>query len=120
MYTPRGRHLLTPRGTHWYTPREEDGCYIEASEGVLNEDEDWTEQTVCWWHMADGAVLGVHDGMVIEYDPTTLAPLGRPAGQKGPPSPRRLIGPFCAAQGAASTARRLAMGFAARLGPPQR
>jgi hypothetical protein len=59
-----------------YTPREEDGCYIEASEGVLNEDEDWTEQTVCWWHMADGAVLGVHDGMVIEYDPTTLAPLG--------------------------------------------
>jgi len=26
--------------------------------------------------MADGCVLGVHDGMVIEYDPTTLAPLG--------------------------------------------
>jgi len=33
-------------------------------------------KTVCWWHMGDGAVLGVHDGMVIEYDPTTLAPLG--------------------------------------------
>ena len=43
---------------------------------MLNEDEDWTEKTVCWWHMGDGAVLGVHDGMVIEYDPTTLAPLG--------------------------------------------
>jgi hypothetical protein len=26
--------------------------------------------------MADGAVLGVHDGMIIEYDATTLAPLG--------------------------------------------
>merc|ERR1711871_1808549 len=36
----------------------------------------WDEKTVCWWHMADGTVLGVHDGMVIEYDPTTLAPLG--------------------------------------------
>ena len=24
------------------------------------------------WHMTDGAVLGVHDGMVIEYEPTTL------------------------------------------------
>ena len=24
--------------------------------------------------MTDGAVLGVHDGMVIEYDPTTLEP----------------------------------------------
>ena len=26
--------------------------------------------------MADGAVLGVHDGMIIEYDASTLAPLG--------------------------------------------
>ena len=23
---------------------------------------------VCWWHMKDGAVLGVHHGMIIEYD----------------------------------------------------
>jgi len=59
-----------------YTPQEEDGCYLENNGGVLNEDEDWSEKTVCWWHMGDGAVLGVHDGMVIEYDPTTLAPLG--------------------------------------------
>jgi len=59
-----------------YTPQEEDGCYIKDSEGVLNEDATWDDSTVCWWHMADGAVLGVHDGMVIEYDPTTLAPLG--------------------------------------------
>jgi len=59
-----------------YTPQEEDGCYIKDSEGVLNEDATWDDSTVCWWHMSDGAVLGVHDGMVIEYDPTTLAPLG--------------------------------------------
>ena len=59
-----------------YTPQEEDGCYIENRGGTLNEDELWDETTVCWWHMSDGAVLGVHDGMVIEYDPTTLAPLG--------------------------------------------
>ena len=43
--------------------------------------EDWDEKTVgptalcllllthyqvCWWHMTDGAVLGVHDGMVTQ------------------------------------------------------
>jgi len=61
-----------------YTPQEEDGCYLDytGDGGLLNEGEDWTDKTVCWWHMSDGAVLGVHDGMVIEYDPTTLAPLG--------------------------------------------
>ena len=59
-----------------YTPQDEDGCYIEEAGGVLNSDDQWTDKTVCWWHMADGTVLGVHDGMVIEYDPTTLAPLG--------------------------------------------
>merc|ERR1712151_101968 len=59
-----------------YTPQEEDGCYIENRGGTLNADDDWNDNTVCWWHMGDGAVLGVHDGMVIEYDPTTLAPLG--------------------------------------------
>ena len=59
-----------------YTPQEEDGCYIQNEGGVLNDGETWDENTVCWWHMSDGAVLGVHDGMVIEYDPTTLAPLG--------------------------------------------
>ena len=59
-----------------YTPKEDDGCFIEDSSGTLNEDGSWTEKTVCWWHMADGAVLGVHDGMIIEYDASTLAPLG--------------------------------------------
>jgi len=59
-----------------YTPQKEDGCYIENKGGALNDGESWNEATVCWWHMSDGTVLGVHDGMIIEYDPTTLAPLG--------------------------------------------
>merc|ERR1711920_1078904 len=59
-----------------YTPADSDGCYVEGAEGTLNSDESWTEKTICWWHMADGAVLGVHDGMIIEYDASTLAPLG--------------------------------------------
>jgi len=32
--------------------------------------------TVAWWHMSDGRVLGVYDGRLIEYEPSTLAPLG--------------------------------------------
>ena len=34
------------------------------------------EGSVCWWHMACGRVLGVHNNMLLEYDPSTLAPLG--------------------------------------------
>lgn len=58
-----------------YTPKEEDGCYINnAGEGI---DLDLaSDNTVCWWHMACGRVLGVHNGMVLEYDASTLAPMG--------------------------------------------
>jgi hypothetical protein len=31
--------------------------------------------------MADGKVLGVHNGMVLEYDASTLAPLGLVVGK---------------------------------------
>jgi hypothetical protein len=31
---------------------------------------------VAWWQMKDGKILGGHNGMIIEYDPSTLAPLG--------------------------------------------
>lgn len=31
--------------------------------------------------MACGRVLGVHNGMVLEYDPSTLAPLGLVVGK---------------------------------------
>ena len=83
-----------------YTPEEEDGCYIEEAaddeEGQnhyeninptnrvninnntnkKNRNINTKENSVCWWHMSDGKVLGVHNGMVLEYDHLTLAPLG--------------------------------------------
>ncbi|CAE8662088.1 unnamed protein product [Polarella glacialis] len=62
-----------------YVPQENDGCYME-DHGVLNPvgtDIDFANPaTVCWWHMKCGAVLGVHNGMIIEYEASTLAPLG--------------------------------------------
>jgi len=35
-----------------------------------------TADTKAWWYMACGRVLGVLNGMLIEYDKSTLAPLG--------------------------------------------
>jgi len=58
-----------------YTPREEDGCYIENPESMDIKD------AVCWWHMSCGRVLGKHNGMLLEYDPSTLAPLGLVVGK---------------------------------------
>jgi len=58
-----------------YSPREEDGCYIEDPESFDIKD------SVCWWHMACGRVLGKHNGMLLEYDPSTLAPLGLVVGK---------------------------------------
>eukprot|EP00596_Hydrurales_sp_CCMP1899_P000589 CAMPEP_0119040744 /NCGR_PEP_ID=MMETSP1177-20130426/10740_1 /TAXON_ID=2985 /ORGANISM="Ochromonas sp, Strain CCMP1899" /LENGTH=526 /DNA_ID=CAMNT_0007006061 /DNA_START=236 /DNA_END=1816 /DNA_ORIENTATION=- len=59
-----------------YTPQPEDGCYIEEDGDISTK-----ENSVCWWHMADGKVLGVHNGMVLEYDASTLAPLGLVVGK---------------------------------------
>lgn len=64
-----------------YTPAENDGCYVIAENGILNptgsDVEDFSNtNTVCWWHMKAGNVLGAHNGMIVEYDPSTLAPLG--------------------------------------------
>ena len=38
-------------------------------------------ETIAWWHMSCGRVLGVYDGRLIEYEPSTLAPLGLVVGQ---------------------------------------
>lgn len=35
-----------------------------------------TKETTKWWYMECGRVLGLLNGMLIEYDPSTLAPLG--------------------------------------------
>lgn len=64
-----------------YTPHEDDGCHVVDPRGKIVQPDgteyDFSDLTqVCWWHMKDGAVLGVHNGMIIEYDPSTLAPLG--------------------------------------------
>mmetsp|Transcript_30683 Transcript_30683/g.42488 ORF Transcript_30683/g.42488 Transcript_30683/m.42488 type:complete len:595 (-) Transcript_30683:133-1917(-) len=58
-----------------YVPQEDDGCYLQEPSGEIDGDFD-SREPVCWWHMKDGAVLGGHNGMIIEYDSSTLAPLG--------------------------------------------
>lgn len=75
-----------PKWFQAYTPREEDGCYIETSttnnEGSIvtalpgYDNDDGIDSIVCWWHMKDGRVLGLHQGQLIEYDAETLSPLG--------------------------------------------
>jgi hypothetical protein len=62
-----------------YTPQNDDGCYLADCDDI-NVDT-CKDDVVCWWHMADGRVLGVHNGMVLEYDPSTLAPLGLVVGK---------------------------------------
>ncbi|CAM9228471.1 unnamed protein product [Phaeothamnion confervicola] len=58
-----------------YTPQPLDGCYMETNGGLVAAGPH-SPGVVCWWHMADGRVLGVHDGMVVEYDAELLSPLG--------------------------------------------
>jgi len=63
-----------------YVPKSEDGCRVNepcatGTLGVLEGDFS-SRDPVQWWYMKDGAVLGGHNGMIIEYDPSTLAPLG--------------------------------------------
>ena len=58
-----------------YVPNEDDGCRVNEPCGELEGDWDGRDP-VSWWYMKDGAVLGGHNGMIIEYDPSTLAPLG--------------------------------------------
>ena len=61
-------------------PKDDDGCRVNepcasGTLGVLDGDFS-SRDPVKWWYMKDGAVLGGHNGMIIEYDPSTLAPLG--------------------------------------------
>jgi len=58
-----------------YTPSDDDGCEIEYDQGTILEDAG-ADNVVCWWKLKCGRVLGVHEGMVVEYDGSTLAPLG--------------------------------------------
>jgi hypothetical protein len=63
------------RDPNWfqaYVPQPEDGCYLEDPDGSINTD----LKKVCWWHMSDGKVLGLHAEQLVEYDAETLSPLG--------------------------------------------
>jgi len=55
-----------------YVPKEADGCYLDDIDGSVWDN----SKRVCWWHMADGKVLGLHQGQLVEYDSETLSPLG--------------------------------------------
>lgn len=45
-------------------------------DGKLYINDPVTKDSVAWWYMSCGRVLGLLKGMLIEYDQSTLAPLG--------------------------------------------
>mmetsp|Transcript_28811 Transcript_28811/g.67379 ORF Transcript_28811/g.67379 Transcript_28811/m.67379 type:complete len:585 (-) Transcript_28811:104-1858(-) len=54
-----------------------DAGYIPyGKDGLLQVDEEVTKETVAWWRMACGRTMGMLNGMLVEYDTSTLAPLG--------------------------------------------
>jgi len=63
-----------------YTPQVNDDGYIcEAEEEELcfiTDDCPVDQDTRCWWKLSCGRVLGMLNGMLLEYDQSTLAPLG--------------------------------------------
>ena len=64
-----------------YSPSEGDECYVayDDADGVSIDPTNGCQvdgETIAWWHMSCGRVLGVYDGRLIEYEPSTLAPLG--------------------------------------------
>mmetsp|Transcript_56201 Transcript_56201/g.99319 ORF Transcript_56201/g.99319 Transcript_56201/m.99319 type:complete len:678 (-) Transcript_56201:306-2339(-) len=52
-------------------PEDGDGVSIEPLNGGKVD-----ENTIVWWYMSCGRVLGIYDCRLIEYEPSTLAPLG--------------------------------------------
>ena len=68
-----------------YSPTEGDECYVDYDDdGTIDATRSSCVdgETVAWWKLACGRVLGVYDGRLIEYDPSTLAPLGLVVGQE--------------------------------------
>jgi hypothetical protein len=62
-----------------YAPQEGDEGYIcgaEEDEMCLINEEPVTMETRLWWRLSCGRVLGVLNGMLLQYDGSTLAPLG--------------------------------------------
>ena len=61
-----------------YQPQFDDHGYVcaEDEELCLLTPDPITEETVAWWKLSCGRVLGVVNGMMLEFDKSTLAPLG--------------------------------------------
>ena len=61
-----------------YQPQFDDHGYVcaEDEELCMLTPNGVTEDTVAWWKLSCGRVLGVVNGMMLEYDKSTLAPLG--------------------------------------------
>jgi hypothetical protein len=63
-----------------YQPTDGDLQYVCGAETdelcSITEDEPVTVETKAWWRLSSGRVLGVLNGMLLEYDESTLAPLG--------------------------------------------
>jgi hypothetical protein len=67
---------LASKDPSWFqafVPRDYDGCYLEKMDGSIG---DVCQSKVCWWHVANGKNLGLHQGQLVEHDSETLAPLG--------------------------------------------
>lgn len=62
-----------------YQPQFDDHGYVcdsDEEEICLLTPDGVTEETVAWWKLSCGRVLGIVNGMMLEYDKSTLAPLG--------------------------------------------
>lgn len=67
VYAPSAGDALHP---------PDDGYIPYNEDGTLTVNEKVTMDTVAWWRMACGRTLGMLKGMLVEYDSSTLAPLG--------------------------------------------
>mmetsp|Transcript_3019 Transcript_3019/g.6357 ORF Transcript_3019/g.6357 Transcript_3019/m.6357 type:complete len:643 (-) Transcript_3019:305-2233(-) len=61
-----------------YQPQFNDHGYVcaEDDEVCLLTPDPITDETIAWWRLSCGRVLGVVNGMMLEFDKSTLAPLG--------------------------------------------
>jgi len=62
-----------------YQPQTGDEGYIcgaEEDDMCLVSEEPVTMDTRVWWRLSSGRILGVMNGMLLEYDSSTMAPLG--------------------------------------------
>ena len=63
-----------------YTPTIDDEQYFCGAETddecPITDEEPVTLDTRVWWRLSSNRVLGVMNGMLLEYDSSTLAPLG--------------------------------------------